>query len=331
MQVPTRHGNTNEYRYGFQGQEKDDEIKGEGNSLNYTFRMYDPRIGKFLSLDPLSPQYPHNSPYAFAENRVIDGTELEGLEFLGHNESRIKMTYGAAMINVDNLNEASYNMVHTNVYDSWDRFLYRFPKQDLIYLGRYIYEGTSVKDDIRIGFVEQDLSLGILDESDVYGGKKESINHANKYNFKRNVDTQLNYSNSVRANKATVAVALVSTSLKWYKNHLITQDANLLAEHQDILTKKVLPAIEKALKSTQKSYIPASMRDTKNLSLIANVMLYGGDGSSEYTNEIIKAGMEIYRDLTKEGQQEKRKMDATTKKIKFKETTETKKDNTNVK
>ena len=43
--------------------------------------MHDPRVGRFLSLDPLSKKYPHNSPYAFSENRVIDGVELEGGEF----------------------------------------------------------------------------------------------------------------------------------------------------------------------------------------------------------------------------------------------------------
>lgn len=58
-----------------------DEIKGEGNSINYTFRMHDPRIGRFFAIDPLSPRYPHNSPYAFSENRVIDCVELEGREF----------------------------------------------------------------------------------------------------------------------------------------------------------------------------------------------------------------------------------------------------------
>jgi RHS repeat-associated protein len=68
------------YRYGFQGQEKDDEIKGAGNSLNYTFRMHDPRIGRFFAIDPLAPKYPHNSPYAFSENKVIAWVELEGLE-----------------------------------------------------------------------------------------------------------------------------------------------------------------------------------------------------------------------------------------------------------
>jgi RHS repeat-associated protein len=70
------------YRYGFQGQEKDNEFKGNGNSINYKYRVHDPRLGRFLSLDPLAKDYPHNSPYAFSENRVIDGIDLEGLEFI---------------------------------------------------------------------------------------------------------------------------------------------------------------------------------------------------------------------------------------------------------
>src|SRR5690554_4083397 len=71
------------YRYGFQGQEMDDEIKGEGNSINYKYRMHDPRVGRFFAVDPLAGEYPWNSPYAFSENRVIDGIELEGLEYFG--------------------------------------------------------------------------------------------------------------------------------------------------------------------------------------------------------------------------------------------------------
>jgi len=80
MLVPNRHGSSNSYRYGFQGQEKDDEIKGEGNSDNFKYRMHDPRIGRFFAVDPLFRKYAYNSPYAFSENRVIDAVELEGLE-----------------------------------------------------------------------------------------------------------------------------------------------------------------------------------------------------------------------------------------------------------
>ncbi len=82
MTQPKRHGSSDFYRYGFQGQEKDDEIKGEGNSLNYKYRMHDPRISRFFAVDPIAHEYPWNSPYAFSENRVIDGIELEGLEYI---------------------------------------------------------------------------------------------------------------------------------------------------------------------------------------------------------------------------------------------------------
>jgi RHS repeat-associated protein len=82
MLQPNRHKDSKSYRYGFQGQETDDEIKGEGNSVNYKYRMHDPRIGRFFAVDPLAGRYSWNSPYAFSENRVIDGLELEGLEFI---------------------------------------------------------------------------------------------------------------------------------------------------------------------------------------------------------------------------------------------------------
>ncbi len=68
------------YRNGFQNQEKDDELKGAGNSVNYKYRMHDPRVGRFFAVDPLSNEYPWNSSYAFSENKVIAWVELEGLE-----------------------------------------------------------------------------------------------------------------------------------------------------------------------------------------------------------------------------------------------------------
>ena len=62
------------YRYGFNGKEHEDETVAGDYAFEY--RIYDSRIGRFLSVDPLSPKYPNNSPYAFSENRVIDGIEL---------------------------------------------------------------------------------------------------------------------------------------------------------------------------------------------------------------------------------------------------------------
>ena len=68
------------YRFGFQNQELDNEL-WEG-AVNYKFRMEDPRLGRFFSIDPISSTYPFNSPYAFSENRLIDCRELEGLEIV---------------------------------------------------------------------------------------------------------------------------------------------------------------------------------------------------------------------------------------------------------
>jgi RHS repeat-associated protein len=118
MHMPGRTFSSGSYRYGFQGQEKDDEIKGDGNSINYKYRVHDPRLGRFLSVDPLAPDYPWNSPYAFSENRVIDGVELEGLEYV-HYYVFFKLTsQGIAFIkkvmvqDFRNMNEKQLTTIH---------------------------------------------------------------------------------------------------------------------------------------------------------------------------------------------------------------------------
>jgi len=70
------------YNYGFNGQEKDNEITGTtGSHLAFEFREYDSRVGRFFAVDPLTSKYPYWTPYAFAGNRPIDGIDLEGLEW----------------------------------------------------------------------------------------------------------------------------------------------------------------------------------------------------------------------------------------------------------
>src|SRR5690554_7691971 len=57
------------YRYGFNGMEKDDNIKGEGNSYTTEFRQYDPRVGRWLSIDPKANA--KESPYVSMSNNPI--------------------------------------------------------------------------------------------------------------------------------------------------------------------------------------------------------------------------------------------------------------------
>jgi RHS repeat-associated protein len=68
MLMPNRHGSdvsaSEQYSYGMGGMEKDNEINGNNNSYTTLFRQYDPRIGRWLSLDPAMKKYPFQSPYA---------------------------------------------------------------------------------------------------------------------------------------------------------------------------------------------------------------------------------------------------------------------------
>ena len=72
MPMPGRNGSSTHYRMGFNGMEKDDEIKGKGNSLDFGARMYDSRLGRFLSIDPEFKLQPGQSVYkAFLNNPLI--------------------------------------------------------------------------------------------------------------------------------------------------------------------------------------------------------------------------------------------------------------------
>lgn len=72
--------NAKEFRYGFNNMEEDDEIKGDGNSYDFGARMLDPRLGKWLTIDPLQSKYPMDSPYMFASNSPLAMHDPDGKE-----------------------------------------------------------------------------------------------------------------------------------------------------------------------------------------------------------------------------------------------------------
>ncbi len=68
------------YRYGFNGKEMDSSINGNGVDYDYGARIYDARVAKFLSVDPLFQSYPWYTPYQFSGNMPIAAIDLDGLE-----------------------------------------------------------------------------------------------------------------------------------------------------------------------------------------------------------------------------------------------------------
>lgn len=83
--IPGRSLNEAGYRYGFNGKENDNEVKGVGDQQDYGMRIYDPRVGRFLSVDPLQKKYAYYTPYQFSGNTPIQAIDLDGLEPVGYN------------------------------------------------------------------------------------------------------------------------------------------------------------------------------------------------------------------------------------------------------
>lgn len=91
--------NTEGYRYGFNGKESDKEITP--GAQDYGMRIYDSRVARFLSVDPLTKQYPELTPYQFASNRSIDGIDQDGLEVIQYTLAK-QGVYGPTVAKLSN-------------------------------------------------------------------------------------------------------------------------------------------------------------------------------------------------------------------------------------
>jgi|GEM_PF-6303047 len=96
-----------DYNYKFQEQELQ-----ETGFYAFKWRNYDPSMGRFFNVDPLSEKYAYQSHYNFSENRLTDGREIEGLEYIDIDD-----------MNWDSSRSWLYNVAHGNFEISvgWNR------------------------------------------------------------------------------------------------------------------------------------------------------------------------------------------------------------------
>ncbi|MCA6069226.1 DUF6443 domain-containing protein [Chryseobacterium sp. RG1] len=145
------------YTYSFQGQEKQQETGWN----SFKWRNYDPAMGRFFNIDPLSEKYAYQSHYNFSENRVVDGRELEGLEWVKNstiNDNGTKTYTADAKFKV--LNNAQ------NVISNSDLKYYfpRFTKQmEESYNGK-----TTSGDEFKVGKIEYQVVDKVDPSKDYY-------------------------------------------------------------------------------------------------------------------------------------------------------------------
>ncbi len=104
---PGRYGSGNPtaaggYRFGYNGKEKDNNGELGLTAYDYGARIYNPGIGKFLSVDPLQTKYPDLSPYHYVANNPLIAIDPDGRKilivinrgFLGIGRKTIEYTPG---------------------------------------------------------------------------------------------------------------------------------------------------------------------------------------------------------------------------------------------
>lgn len=85
--------NSSKPRFGFNGKENDNEISGEGNKLDFGARIYDSRLGRWLSVDGYADKYPNFSPYSFSINSPLQYKDANG-NWLVDKDGNIIFTIG---------------------------------------------------------------------------------------------------------------------------------------------------------------------------------------------------------------------------------------------
>lgn len=147
------------YRYGYNGKEKDDEIhNSSGTSYDFGERQYDPRIGIFLSRDPLSQQYPWQSPYAYIHNNPILMRDVNGE---GDPLTTMKVRENRAS-NLQGKVRTKNGIANSKVHQGFD--LYAAPGTSVKAVKNAVVENIITTDD---GDYGKQITLRITDENGV--------------------------------------------------------------------------------------------------------------------------------------------------------------------
>ena len=175
------------YRYGFNGQEKSDEIKGNGNSYTAEFWEYDPRIGRRWNLDPkpivgLSEYSTFgNNPILYgdpfgdtlsnpqligamkiASNEIMDAIKNKRGFFANGTNSRLLGSANDYIKNNDlNLGDASDFIGQVEAYHTGLASVAKLSSQDFIKLDRSVINNSKISD-----FQKINITIGTIYESD---------------------------------------------------------------------------------------------------------------------------------------------------------------------
>ncbi|WP_177191913.1 RHS repeat domain-containing protein [Parafilimonas terrae] len=287
------------YRYGFNGKEKDNEVKGEGNQYDYGFRIYDPRAVRFLSIDPLTKHYPAWSPYPFAMNNPVSGVDLDGLEYLYFNEARIEVMRGGVFLKIENMHNITQNAFKQANSDpnnwSYDQFGHKgigiSTEIGSINLQKYTpnSEADYNATDNSPGAPEPDFQPG---QTQVQNPTAKSTGLPDK-RYKDRTVSSATPAGSRGLALASIAIDAIIVGSNISANYLVNDDINLAKKHIEIL-KQATYDVQTAL---NEGLVPQKYLTDEFISDIINVVLSGV--SNLNNKDISNIGRQIYNTVSK--------------------------------
>ncbi|NEN21983.1 hypothetical protein G3O08_00500 [Cryomorpha ignava] len=128
--MPGRSFNSSATRYGFNGMEKDDEVKGVGNHYSFGDFGYDSRLMRRWNIDPVVKH--HESSYAAFANNPIWFTDSDGLDTL--------MVHRKFLYTKNNIETflVTFSVIRNNVEYSMDQTMYMGSRDDRVSLPKGI-------------------------------------------------------------------------------------------------------------------------------------------------------------------------------------------------
>ena len=110
---------TEAYRFGFNGMESEDDLYGEKNAYDFGARIYDARLGRWLSIDPLLKKYPYHSPYIGNDNNPILLIDIDGKDaIISISDNTITFT-SVIYITGYKANATKAQEIQSSIMDTW--------------------------------------------------------------------------------------------------------------------------------------------------------------------------------------------------------------------
>src|SRR5690606_4206223 len=112
--------NNRVYRYGFNGMERDFEVKNvTGAHYDFGARVYDSRLGRFFTTDPREKEFSYQTPYAFAENNPMYFIDNNGEAAVQPSAKNIALTGAAILKNSSFVLRAATVSMNFRVHNFW--------------------------------------------------------------------------------------------------------------------------------------------------------------------------------------------------------------------